>query len=68
MSHPALDAEGRPWTIQGWLLHYVQLAHMTHPEVVNCWGSAIEIMSTNRLPGGPISLVSFGHPSQPERS
>lgn len=61
---PSLEAEGRPWLIQGWLLHYVQLAHMTHSEVSNRWGYAFEIMATNRLPDRPIPRVEFGHPSQ----
>jgi hypothetical protein len=61
---PTLEHERTPWLTQGWMLHYVQLAHLTHPEVPNRWGYAFEIIEHGELPSYPIPRIEFGHPSQ----
>lgn len=57
---PAIDPDGTPWLIQGWLLYYVQRAHQCPSVAIpDRWGYYFEILETHALPERPIPRIDF---------
>ena len=56
---PALGDDPPPFKYSGWMLWYIWLANMYHPEVVNRWGYYFDQLEAGRLTDAPIPQISF---------